>query len=205
MAGVIATQSEEVAYLVDDLLTAERAASGNLTIWAVPTSLEDELESVIALYPQRPPVGTTESVMVMADGLRTRQIIRNLLTNASRYGGAEVRVEIDVEDGAGRLTVLDNGAGVIGMDEDRIFDPYYRLHTEVARPDSVGLGLAVARQLARLMAGDLVYRRRNGWTRFELTLPLASPPPSKTLPDPEAPGGEMTNLLPDNEAATAEL
>ena len=176
MAGVIAAQSEDVAYLVDDLLTAERAASGNLTIWAVPTDLGRELESVLGLLPNRPPVRILETAPVLADGLRTRQIIRNLLTNASRYGGADVEVEVDVKDGAGRLTILDNGEGVLGIDEDRIFDPYYRSHTEVARPDSVGLGLAVARQLARLMGGDLVYRRRDGWTRFELTLPLCPAP-----------------------------
>ena len=107
-----------------------------------------------------------------ADGLRTRQIIRNLLTNATRYGGTSIRVEIDVQDGVGKLTVLDDGQGVLGMDEDRIFDPYYRSRSDVAVPDSVGLGLAVARQLARLMSGDLVYRRQDGWTRFELSLPL---------------------------------
>jgi signal transduction histidine kinase len=179
MAGVIAAQSEEVTFLVDDLLTAERAASGNLAVWAVSTNLEDELESVIGLSPERPTVRVTESVMVMADGLRTRQIIRNLLTNAARYGGADITVEIDVHDGMGRLTVLDNGEGVLGMDEDRIFDPYYRSPTDVARPESVGLGLAVARQLARLMAGDLVYRRQDGWTRFELSLPVEAVSPAK--------------------------
>jgi signal transduction histidine kinase len=48
---------------------------------------------------------------------------------------------------------------------------YYRSRPDQALADSVGLGLAVARQLARLMGGELVYRRVSGWTRFELTLP----------------------------------
>lgn len=182
MAGVISAQSQEVADLVDDLLTAERAASGNLTIHVVPTDLEAELKSVIELFPQPPPVGVNESELVMADGLRTRQIIRNLLTNATRYGGGKVRIDIDVHDGMGRLTVLDDGEGVLGIDEDKIFDPYYRSRTDVALPDSVGLGLAVARQLARLMSGDLVYRRQDGWTRFELTLPLDPRSPSHPSP-----------------------
>ena len=56
MAGVIAAQSEEVSYLVDDLLTAERAASGNLTIRAAPTLLELELKSVIEPLPGAPAV-----------------------------------------------------------------------------------------------------------------------------------------------------
>ena len=127
----------------------------------------------------------TESAIVMADGLRTRQIIRNLLTNAARYGGADIVVEIDVHDGMGRLTVMDNGEGVLGMDEDKIFDPYYRSSSDVARPESVGLGLAVARQLARLMAGDLVYRRQDSWTRFELSLPVEHVVPADTSPGSE--------------------
>ena len=59
------------------------------------------------------------------------------------------------------------------IDAEHIFDPYYRSQSSPAdaRPDSVGLGLAVARQLARMMGGDLIYRRRAGWSRFELTLP----------------------------------
>ena len=55
----------------------------------------------------------------MADGLRTRQIIRNLLTNATRYGGTNVKVEIDVHEDTGRLTVMDDGNGVLGIDEDK--------------------------------------------------------------------------------------
>ena len=69
------------------------------------------------------------------------------------------------------LVVSDDGPGINLVDAERIFDPYYRSQTDVARPDSMGLGLALARQLARIMGGDLVYRRRAGWTRFELTLP----------------------------------
>jgi signal transduction histidine kinase len=97
-----------------------------------------------------------------------------LLTNAHRYGGEVTRVEISTRGEMALLVVTDDGNGVRGMDAEHIFDPYYRSQTEHTKPDSVGLGLAVARQLARMMDGDLVYRRRNGWTRFELTLPIAS-------------------------------
>ena len=188
MAGMISAQSREVADLVDDLLTAERAASGNLTITTAPTDLEAELKSVVDMLPEPLPIDVNTAALVMADGLRTRQIIRNLLTNATRYGGPNVKIEIDVHEDMGRLTVMDDGMGVLGIDEDKIFDPYYRSRTDIAQPDSVGLGLAVARQLARLMSGDLVYRRQDSWTRFELRLPLApdSPTESPQVPDPMA-------------------
>lgn len=50
------------------------------------------------------------------------------------------------------------------IDTERIFDPSYRKQGEESVPDSVGRGLAVARQLAHLMGGDLKYRRARGWT-----------------------------------------
>jgi signal transduction histidine kinase len=162
-----------------------------LTVWPVPTDLGREVESVIKLLPDPPRINVNRGAQVLADGLRTRQIIRNLLTNAVRYGGEKVRIEIDVIDGMGRLTVLDDGQGVFGIDEDRIFNAYYRAPTEAARPDSVGLGLAVARQLARLMSGDLVYRRQDNWTRFELTLPLDPGLVARPSPVPDVSDGNL--------------
>jgi signal transduction histidine kinase len=186
MVSLISSQSIEVAQLVDDLLTAERAASGNLTIKPSALDLLDETRSVVGSL--RADFAVTvdgEPVSVWADTLRTRQIVRNLLTNALRYGGPTVRVEISTRGDQAILVVTDDGPGVRGIDAEHIFDPYYRSKTEDTKPDSVGLGLAVARQLARLMGGDVVYLRRSGWTNFELSLPTVSDHfPAATVADP---------------------
>lgn len=175
MVVLISSQSQEVAQLVDDLLTAERAASGNLTISPGSIDLLDECRSIVDSLGVHLDVAIVgDPSTAWADTLRTRQIVRNLLTNAHRYGGKTVRVEISSHRNLASLVVSDDGPGVRGIDAEHIFDPYYRSQSPSdARPDSVGLGLAVARQLARMMGGDLVYRRRRGWTRFELTLPVA--------------------------------
>jgi signal transduction histidine kinase len=173
MVSVIFTQGLEVADLVDDLLTSERAASGNLTVHLSDISLLDECKDIVS--PTMTAVDIEilgERVITRADGLRTRQILRNLLTNAVRYGGNTIKVEVSATDDHARVVVRDNGPGVKDIDGERIFDPYSRSQDGQTKPDSVGLGLSVARQLARLMSGDLVYRRSQGWTLFELTLPL---------------------------------
>jgi signal transduction histidine kinase len=175
MVQLIASQSVEMAQLVDDLLTAERAASGNLTIKPVVMDLLAESQSVVESM--RAGVDATvdgEPTPAWADTLRTRQILRNLLTNAARYGGSQIMISVSSLGDTAVIVVSDDGPGINVVDSERIFDPYYRAQTDEARPDSVGLGLAVARQLARIMGGDLVYRRRAGWTRFELTLPTTS-------------------------------
>ena len=178
MADFVYTQSVELTELVNDLLTAERAASGNLTITTGDVMLLEECTRAVDSVPlERPPIEVSGTeVAAHADGLRTRQILRNLITNAVKYGGDTIKVEVAAEGATARVTVRDNGIGVRSPDGERIFDPYYRAAESESKPDSVGLGLSVARQLARLMKGDLVYRRRRGWTEFELTLPLGEMP-----------------------------
>ena len=178
MASLIHEQSIEVAQLVDDLLTAERATSGNLTVRPVALSVHSVCHDVAPSVLGEAWTISGPDVTVHADGLRTRQIVRNLLTNAIRYGGTAIEMVTARNGSKATLTIRDNGSGVTGIDADRIFDAYYRAQERATTPDSVGLGLSVARQLARLMKGDLHYRRENGWTCFDLTLPLAETPQS---------------------------
>ena len=123
------------------------------------------------------------TVVAHGDPLRVRQILRNLLTNAARYGGNEVTVEVGQTEATAWLAVIDNGEGVPKRDSDRIFASYQRSGNADQQPKSVGLGLSVSRKLARLMSGDLTYTRNNGLTRFELTLP-ASSSPQRTVAEP---------------------
>jgi signal transduction histidine kinase len=69
------------------------------------------------------------------------------------------------------VTVSDDGPGVDPADADAIFEAYQRADGSSVKRGSVGLGLSVARQLARLMDGDLAYRRSENWTTFTLVIP----------------------------------
>lgn len=182
IATLIFTQSMEVSQLVDDLLTAERATTGNLTINPTDISLLQECRDVIEFTSGDREVKINgEDLTARADALRTRQILRNLFTNAIRYGGDTIEFEVSRRADKAVVRVKDNGVGVRTGDVERIFDPYYRVEGENTKPDSVGLGLAVARQLARLMDGDVVYQRSRGWTVFEFTVPLIAPEPDDEL------------------------
>ena len=71
-----------------------------------------------------------------------------------------------------KVAVVDNGSGVSDEDIERIWEPYARgQRLTPTTTDSIGLGLAVSRQLAVLMNGSLDYRREQDPTLFELTLP----------------------------------
>ena len=171
---LIAQQSREVAYIVEDLLVAARVEIDTVSIDVQPVDLDAEVASTIKGWPSE--FGAIEhrpgGVKVEADPTRFRQIARNLLTNAMRYGGEEVVVVTQSNGETGILQVRDNGPGVDPDDLEKIFEPYERASdVEIVRPGSVGLGLYVSRQLARLMGGDLSCRREGDETVFELVLP----------------------------------
>ena len=105
------------------------------------------------------------------DPLRVRQVVRNLVSNALQYGGREIIVRIDVTGEVASLAVIDDGPGIAADRVARIFDAFERSHDDPGRPGSMGLGLTVAWGLARLMNGTLDYRRMEGMTEFQVTLP----------------------------------
>ncbi|MFP3915092.1 MAG: ATP-binding protein [Actinomycetota bacterium] len=172
LAGLVADQSRELAYLVEDLLVAARMEMGALTIRMTEVSLLEEARAVVAsVMGERVVRVEGEDGPIRADPLRCRQILRNLLTNAIRYGGQDVAVTLEEEGEWVLLTVSDDGEGVPVGDEERIFQPYVR--SRRVAPGSIGVGLAVSRNLARLMGGSLEYQRTDGLTRFQLRLPKA--------------------------------
>ncbi len=175
---LIASESTELSNLIEDLLVGARADVASLALDTRFTNIDDEITTVTgghAYQTGQDAVAnrhTSRREKVWADPLRLRQIVRNLLTNATRYGGAEVWIEVEDRGGNIVIAVVDNGEGVLPHLENRIFEAYERGHdTQLAQPGSVGLGLAVSRRLAVLMHGSLEYRRVDDQTRFELILP----------------------------------
>lgn len=179
IVDLIASQSSELSDIIEDLLVAARADIGTLTLQARRVDLRAELDAVIAGHcvSGSHPVPTVEiepgAEYIWSDPLRFRQIIRNLLSNAARYGGENVFVEAFRDGPRVTVAVRDDGPGVPQDRAGMIFEPYTSAHAPGSQPGSVGLGLAVSRTLARLMSGDLVYTG-NGGTTFELTIPADS-------------------------------
>ena len=171
---LIVRESEEVASIVEDLLVVARSESGELSLVAESVCLSNELSAVATLVGVKARTTDLDPVVVTGDPVRIRQIIRNLLTNADRYGGNEVTAAVRSADGWAILSVGDNGAGVPDDKLDVIFSAFGRAHGRTERTDSVGLGLTVSRQLARMMGGDVTYHRKPNWTSFEFRIPTAT-------------------------------
>jgi len=173
LIGVIADESREMADLVEDLLIAARSEDGSVAVFPERTDLAllagsvashltvpDDVSLVVEDHPSA----------AYADPVRVRQVIRNLLTNAMRYGGKHVTVTFGTEGGRTYLDVHDDGPGIPEHDLEAIFEPYGRASTGKILPGSVGLGLTLSKRLAELMGGSLTYVPSDGCT-FRLTVP----------------------------------
>lgn len=180
--GIIAVQSRELAELVEDLLVASRAEGGTLSIKLETMDLREQAEKVMrglreSHHTDKSIVLHGEGVLAWADSLRVRQVIRNLVTNAIKYGGNRIVVGVRAMGDLAQVVVADDGPGVPEHESSLIFERYYRSVQSPTQPGSVGIGLAVSRQLAELMGGKLEYVSRGGQHRFELWLPLAASSP----------------------------
>jgi signal transduction histidine kinase len=173
---LIASQSREVASIIEDLLVAARAGGAGVRIDLGAVDIHHELETVIAtLEMEGRHVTIHGSGTAHADSGRVRQIVRNLLTNAVRYGGHSISATVRENGDEVELEVADNGPPIPQQAREAIFEPFAQGGSSAHRHDSVGLGLAVSRQLAELMQGRLGYDHRDGWSRFVLTLPAQGP------------------------------
>ncbi|KZS78383.1 two-component sensor histidine kinase [Mycobacterium kansasii] len=117
------------------------------------------------------------SLAIAADPTGVAQILSNLLDNARRYtpAGGSITVGLSAGGGVAEVTVTDTGPGIPDDERYRIFERLVRLDAGRARDHGgAGLGLPIARALARAHGGDLVCLRHDGGAQFRLTLPAVA-------------------------------
>lgn len=174
----IVNQGQDLAHIVDDLLTRAQAEASTLRLAAVPLSLGAQAAQVVESWgpdaAARIQVYADRAVRAIGDPARVRQIIRNLISNGFRYGTGQIEVYTTPGDETVALTVTNEGPPIPDDHRDLIFDPYHRVEPDEAQPAGLGLGLAISLQLAQLMGGSLTYGYHAGRSNFTLTLPRAT-------------------------------
>lgn len=178
MIDTIAEQAAEVAELLEDLMLVGRLDSETLVVRPEPVTLHELIHQVV-----RPWVSTGRmkiSIAVdplltaVADPLRVKQILRNLVSNAIRHGHGPIRITARRQGTTVAIQVIDHGTGVPGYAEATLFTPYAHLPAHDGSPATLGIGLQVSRRLAKYMDGNLAYRRTKTTTVFTLTLPAVA-------------------------------
>jgi two-component system OmpR family sensor kinase len=151
-------ESRRAGRLVDDLLVLARLDAG-LELRREPVDLLDlaraEAERTRIVAPDQQVEVRGEPVVVPGDASRLAQVLGNLLDNARRHAGdGAVTVTVSAGDPA-TVLVTDDGPGVPAADRERIFDRLVRLDEARGEDGGAGLGLAIARGIARAHGGDL--------------------------------------------------
>jgi len=183
-AAAAQRQTERLSQLAGSLLDLSRLDSG-LPLRRDVLALDDTCRAVIAVFGPRAeaaaaPIELTAPghCWAAADPGAVAQIVRILLDNALRFSpaGAPVRVDVGAEDGRATVSVTDAGPGVAAEDRERVFDRFER-GRDTAGDSGFGLGLAIGRELARRMDGDVRLEDGDGGAgaRFVLTVPAAPP------------------------------
>lgn len=173
---LIVSESLDLARMVDDLLTSARLDVGALSYSFEDVEMASELRELTDSM-QRVGIEVALDVdpaHVRADRVRLRQVLRNLLSNASRYGGDEIQVTGRKEGKSYVCSVIDNGEGVPHQIADRLFEKFAHKGLDTASPGSVGLGLSIVQALTQGMGGSARYERTDDRTHFIVRLPLAS-------------------------------
>lgn len=174
--SIIHGEAANLRQIVEDILLIPGLEAGRLPIKTEDFAIAETISGVIrALFP----AGSSQTVAVdlpnitvSADPGRTKQVVRNLLRNAQKYGGNHISITLSLDSGMVVIRVRDDGAGVPPSERETIFAAFHQVDGGDTRKEGLGLGLPISRALARAMGGDLWYEADLGCT-FAFSIPLA--------------------------------
>ena len=184
--GYIASESERLTTIVDQLLNVARLDTGDLQVNLAPTDVRAVVSDVVQVAEQAPSASGHDFVVDLpeepldaeADGDKLRQILANLLDNAIKFSpdGGKVVVAARANGEVAEVRVDDEGIGIPEEEQRRIFTKFYRGETMTRNPATTGtgLGLFIARGLVSAMGGRMWVDSQEGeGSSFAFELPLA--------------------------------
>ncbi len=176
LVNLIINQAGELNRMVDDLLAASRLDTGSLSIDIEAVDVVAAINGVVPTFER---FGASIPVQgpqlsALADPLRLKHLLTSLLANAITHGAPPLVVSVVPSGEMIEISVVDHGEGVPSELESVLFERFVHQGDRPLLVGSVGLGLAIARDLARRMGGNIRYERTASETRFVLEL-LAAP------------------------------
>jgi signal transduction histidine kinase len=204
LLGVIASEADRLARIVNDVLLASRLDSQQLAFQIERCDPGEALSRTIEAARAHLPPGVEIAVQpgpapvaVAADSERLRQILGNLIDNAVKYSpeGGTIHVAYERVGDRLRFSVADQGIGIPPEEGERIFEKFYRLDPNLLRGvGGTGLGLYISRELAARMRGSIWVESALGeGSTFYFELPLAD----GVEPGPGRPRGRPGGVLVD--------
>ncbi len=203
--------------LIGDILDISRIESGHVTLQPVPTNLVELVRATVRVFEGNARAKglhlhselPAAPVWVLADPLRLKQVLSNLISNAIKFtDSGEVQASLllpsptDTDSLAVELSVRDTGIGISPADQARLFNTFVQADGPRAR-QGAGLGLVISRTLAELMGGTLNLQSVEGLgtkVQVSLQLPACAAPVQADQHDPvlETSSGPLNILVVDD-------
>jgi signal transduction histidine kinase len=176
----VKTNQQHLALLITEILNFVQVGSGRFTYSvtdvAACEAIQYAIELIEPLFAQNGITGDA-TIVALADRARVTQILVNLFSNAIKFTppGGNISASCAAADATVRMRISDTGIGIASEKHEAIFEPFLQLKGSfVGRESGVGLGLAISRDLARAMKGDLTVESAEGkGATFTLSLPRA--------------------------------
>lgn len=177
---IAASETDRTIQLLKDLLDLGRINSGKMELCLKPTVLNDLVDSAIhCVDPNHERIfefNAETLVSAQVDVYQLNRVLFHLLKNAIQYSKTDqpIRIHLQQIDDWAVLTVTDCGCGIPVADQQRIFEPFYRVETSRCRATGgMGLGLAIVKSLVEAMAGEVSVNSNLGTgSTFTVKLPV---------------------------------
>ena len=191
--GQILEAGHHLLELINEVLDLSRIESGNMELRSLAVPVNDTILACISLSgPLAAQRGVqtltilteTEGSFVMADKIRFRQILLNLISNGIKYNRENGNLEITArptDNGMIRIEVSDTGPGLNDKQIDEVFEPFNRLNAANSQIEGTGIGLTITRRLTEMMDGTIEVKSQPGTgSTFSIELPVAEAPTSQS-------------------------
>ncbi len=184
----VLSSGKHLLELINEVLDLSKIESGTLKLRLTDITLTDILEElrrtmtpILAPRKQSLDIEVEEGLpLVHADKGKIRQVILNLLSNATKCtpDGGKLKIEAVRKDHSCQVSVVDNGIGIKKEDQEKLFEPFCQLDnplTEERGGGGTGLGLTLSKQIIEKHGGQIWIESEYGkGSRFTFTLPLAA-------------------------------
>ena len=185
--GEILTAGHHLLELINDILDLSKIETGALALSIRSLSLQQTLNETLNLvknFAKQKNISidfaaiTQQDVQILADPVRVKQALLNLLNNAIKYNqpNGSVTLDLDNSDEAHiKIIITDTGIGISEEYQERLFTPFDRLDADARAIDGTGIGLVIAKQLIELMHGEIGFTSKPGvGTTFWISIPISS-------------------------------
>lgn len=177
--SVILSESQRLSRLIDNVLTFARQQRQTLQLKPRTISVDSVVSEVMEQFAPsltqldiQPELSLQAHQEITADPDAIAQILGNLISNVEKYAatGKVLKVTTNQAEDVTTLTVEDSGPGILGSDRARVFNPFWRSSDQLSDVAGTGIGLSIARDLAKLHGGDVVLATSVQGAKFVVTI-----------------------------------